>query len=237
MIIQNWQDTAAYKHLLEYSGAQWAWEFLRRNPGYQEEWIAFDLVWRALEDKYGKAPNRNFCAWKNDPRAWVLAADDSGGDCRVDEDKVLIECAMGARWGFYKFPPNPLDNDVIEGQRLTWREQQMDDMLLTEPSLQQFDVENGVVVVFELDMPLKDQLDRAKRELQMEQRYRRRQQGMQMRTIGRIADQLILQLRYLDALAAGLSIDAMDFLQEDTAENAIQYRDKGYLKLLQLPAI
>ena len=48
--------------------------------------------------------------------------DDSAGDCRVDEDKVLIECWMGSKWGFYKFPLSPDTDMPLIGEQLLWRE-------------------------------------------------------------------------------------------------------------------
>ena len=118
MLLRDWSDAQAYAFTASLNAGQWAWEFLRRNPGYQAEWQAFDAVWQALEADYGRPPDRDFSAWRLDPRAWLHAADCPEGDCRVDQDRVLIECAMGARWGFYKFPPDPADDDPVGGQRL-----------------------------------------------------------------------------------------------------------------------
>jgi len=58
--------------------------------------------------EYGRAPNRDFRQWRNDPRARAPASE---CDCRIERDKVLIECALGARWGFHKFPPDPAMRD------------------------------------------------------------------------------------------------------------------------------
>lgn len=90
---------------------QWAWEFLRRNPAYQTDYREFITAWRALEADYGAPPGRDFQRWKNDPRAVRPAWDPSlgtGAACVTDEeDKQLIECWMGAKWGFYQFPQDP----------------------------------------------------------------------------------------------------------------------------------
>lgn len=84
------------------------------------------VMWTQLEAAYGRPPDRDFCAWKADHRTWVHAADCPEGDCRVDQDKVLIECALGARWGLHKFLPDPRDHDPVGQDRLTWREQPLD---------------------------------------------------------------------------------------------------------------
>jgi len=114
---RNWQRSEDYAFAEAASAARWAWEFLRRNPGYRRDHARFMEAWRALEADYGRPPNRDFLRWKQDPRAWVHAGEASGGECRVDEDKVLIECALGAKYGFYKFPPDPAD----DGPDIEWR--------------------------------------------------------------------------------------------------------------------
>jgi len=115
----NWHTPQDYHFTDALNAAQWAWEFLRRNPGYRHAWREFHATWQALEATYGKPAQRDIAAWKRDPRAWVPAAECSESDCRVDGEKVLIECAMGARWGFYKFPPDPADDDPVGGGKLT----------------------------------------------------------------------------------------------------------------------
>ncbi len=235
MKIQDWRDPAAYQALMQYDGAAWAWEFLRRNPDYQAEWRAFSRTWRELEAAYGSPPNRDFCAWKNDPRAWVRVSDDSAGDCRVDHDKVLIECAFGARWGFYKFPPDPGDAGAAREQRIAWREQAPPRRLL-EPDAAIAPGPAQAALLFDLDLPLKPQLEQARRELAMEQRRRRREQGLPMRSLRALAPRLIDELRLLDAEAAGELAQAQAVLGgEAVLRSAHARRDGGYRELPGLP--
>jgi hypothetical protein len=111
----------AYAHCATLTRDQWAWEFLRRNPDYQRDYRAFIAIWRALEADYGAPPNRDFSKWKRDPRAYGPLPGDAelaapGGElCTVDDDRVLLECWMGAKWGFHKFP---LDPRLSPGSRL-----------------------------------------------------------------------------------------------------------------------
>lgn len=35
---QEWADPGTYEHARQYAGRDWAWEFLRRNPGYIADW-------------------------------------------------------------------------------------------------------------------------------------------------------------------------------------------------------
>lgn len=236
MLIEDWRNEAAYRGLMEYDGAAWAWEFLRRNPGYQAEWAEFDLIWQALEARYGRPPDRDFCAWKNDPRAWIRASDESSGECRVDHDKVLIECALGARWGFYKFPPDPLDADAAHETRIAWREPPAENRLLEDGCVVPGALDQAAIR-FDLDLPLKPQLEQARRELAIEQRRRQRERGLVMRTISNLRDELIRELRVLDAEAAGeLSVALAQLGGEVMLQRARARLDDGYRVLPHLPA-
>ena len=110
----DWRHPNDYSYTAALSAERWAWEFLRRNPEYRHDWQAFITRWCSLEADYGKAPNRDFSRWKNDPRAYVseqdtdlICPDELGAACIIEDNKILIECWMGAKWGFYKFPLDP----------------------------------------------------------------------------------------------------------------------------------
>lgn len=225
-----------------FTAAQWAWEFLRRNPLYQAEWRAFWKTWQALEAEYGRPPDRDFCAWKRDPRAWVPAAECPGGDCRIDGDKVLIECAMGARWGFHKFPPSPDDDDPVGEGRLSWREQ-------PEVPLPQLGAADGtylgddiarVGLGFDLSLPLPPQLERAKRQLQLLRRQRVREQGLQIQSVAANRVRWSRLLALWDARMAGADEATQCSLLDDesleaTMEEVTRLVNGGYLGLLRLP--
>lgn len=237
---RDWRDPADYAFTGRLTGAQWAWEFLRRNPAYQREWAGFWSVWQALEEEYGRPPNRDFCAWKRDPRAWVHVTDENAADCRVDEDKVLIECALGARWGFHKFPPDPADDDPVGGDRLTWRETHQrvvplgpadTDWLGTDPA--------KVALGFDLRRDLRGQLERAKQRLQAEQHLRVRAGAVERLTIAGRAGHWQRLLRLLDAEAAGAGIDEIRHQlgvaePQDLLAEARRLRDGGYRELAEL---
>lgn len=200
----DWRDASEYAFTSELGGAQWAWEFLRRNVDYRREWQAFWSTWQELEAAYGRPPDRDFCAWKRDPRAWVRVSEETGGECLVDVDKVLIECAFGAKWGFHKFPPDPADNDPVGGGRLNWREPDErleplgpddQDWLGAEPA--------RVALGFDLARPLAGQLERAKRLLQGLQHGRVRRGTVKRLTVSGETARWRLLLRLWDADAAG----------------------------------
>ncbi len=235
----DWRDADAYRFAAELDAGGWAWEFLRRNPDYQQEWQAFITTWRALEAEYGRAPNRDFCAWKLDPRAWLAAAECEEGDCRIDGDKVLIECALGARWGFYKFPPDPAADAVVQQERLAWRAVELPTHL---QSADERPDSGQVALVFDLQLPLAAQLEQAKRLLQIEQRRQIKKASLLPPRIAAHGPRLTRMLQLLDGAQAGaepsrmvqvLGFDSVEAL-DHALEEAKQLRDGGYRRLLLL---
>jgi hypothetical protein len=152
---------------------QWAWEFLRRNPEYQGDYQEFISVWQALEADYGAPPHRDFFRWKNDPRASCQAWDPSrstGAACTTDdEDRQLIECWMGAKWGFYQFPQDPALPAWQLESPINWR----------PPPGFRFDrpakSATDIGLTFDLSLPLPAQLEAAKQFLVSRQSALRRQ--------------------------------------------------------------
>ncbi len=238
----DWRQESQYAFTERLSREQWAWEFLRRNPDYRREWAAFRSTWLELEAAYGRAPNRDFCQWKLDPRAWVAAEACPEGDCRIDGDKVLIECAMGARWGFYKYPPDPADDDPVGMQRLAWREVTHEVSILGDGEAR-CSGSARLAVCFDLSLPLREQIDQAKRRLQIEQRRRAKAGDVQLQTVKTLAPRWRRYLRLLDALDEGVADEAIvrllyggdaDRLATDRAE-ARGLCQGGYRELLRLP--
>jgi len=157
-------ENSLYKQL---DIGQWAWEFLRRNPDYRADYAEFSAAWQALEAAYGAPPNRDYYRWKQDPRAFRPAWDPSlstGAACVTDdEDRQLIECWMGAKWGFYQFPQNP-DLSALElATPVNWRPPPAFDLRSGDDSL------NRQKLNFDLALPLPAQLEAAKQWLVGEQ--------------------------------------------------------------------
>ncbi|QYZ66707.1 MAG: hypothetical protein HPY30_12375 [Gammaproteobacteria bacterium (ex Lamellibrachia satsuma)] len=207
MPMKDWCLADDYGFTEKLSGAQWAWEFLRRNPDYRREWKIFNETWQLLEAAYGRPPNRDFCAWKLDPRSWVAASECSESDCRIEGDKVLIECAMGARWGFYKFPPDPVDDDPVGEERLAWREFSIPPRLLEEPG-DEWRAEQAAIL-FDLAIPLLEQLAQAKRRLQIEQSRRIKAGKIVAPKVSAQRVLWRLWLRLLDAVESGAKNEMM----------------------------
>ena len=166
------------------------------------------------------------------------AADCPEGDCRVDQDRVLIECALGARWGFYKFPPDPADDDPVGGQRLVWREADEPVPLLGADDTDWLGMDPGRVALgFDLALPLRGQLEHAKRQLQMTQRERRRAGQLNTLAATSYRKRLTTMLRLLDGDTAGADGAAMARIAGDWQRRLRHARalcDGGYRRLARM---
>lgn len=212
-------DTYAYCSAL--TRDQWAWEFLRRNPDYQRDYRAFIAIWRALETAYGAPPNRDFSRWKQDPRAYGPLPGDAelaapGGKlCTVDDDRVLLECWMGAKWGFHKFPLDP-DRIVPDPDELSWRPPPQPDTPVDTPY--------RLDIAFDLSLPLSPQLEAAKFRLVSRVAELRRQGHAAPKTVANQRARWTTMLRLLDG-AAVPDADSAELLDEGRALVAGGYRE------------
>lgn len=185
----------AYAHCAGLTRDQWVWEFLRRNPDYQRDYQAFIAIWSALEADYGAPPHRDFSRWKQDPRAYgplpgdaELAA--SGGElCTVDDDRVLLECWMGAKWGFHKFPLDPTRTAPAPDE-LSWRPPSQPDTPVEAPY--------RLDLTFDLSLPLPPQLEAAKFRLVSRAAELRRQGFAAPKTVANQRARWTQMLRLLD---------------------------------------
>ena len=245
MGVPDWRDSSAYDYTRALLAAEWAWEFLRRNPAYQADYAAFITTWRALEADYGAPPERDFQSWKADPRAYLVVGEDGGADgCRVDQDKVLIECALGEKWGFYQFPRDPDLPATAFDEPQPWREVSRPLQVVTDADLSYLGSDPAHVALgFDLDLPLGEQLERARLYLGSLYARRRREGRVQPRTVAGLNRSWCRYLRMLDAERAGIVADeAADAIVEDgavrTADDWIEarrLRDGGYRNILLLP--
>lgn len=211
---------------------QWAWEFLRRNPEYQSDYRRFIALWRALEADYGAPPQRDFLRWKQDPRAYGplpgtsdLAAT-HGELCRVDDERVLLECWMGAKWGFYKFPLDPERALPPAPDELSWR---------PPPPAAPRDATDAyrLDVAFDLSLPLPPQLEAARFRLASRMAELRQQGVPAPRRVANQRGRWAQMLRVLDAAAAGETPVGADAA---LLQAAIAMTRGGYLGILRLEA-
>jgi hypothetical protein len=211
-----------YAHCATLTRDQWAWEFLRRNPDYQHDYEAFIAIWRALEADYGTPPNRDFSRWKQDPRAYGPLPGDAelaapaGELCTVDDDRVLLECWMGAKWGFHKFPLDPARTAPAPDE-LSWRPPPATEPRPTDDAFR-------LDIPFDLSLPLPPQLEAAK--------FRLISRAAELRRAGQRAPMTVANqrarwtevLRLLDGGAAP-DADAAILLHEARALVTCGYRE------------
>ena len=195
---------------------QWAWEFLRRNPEYQSDYREFIDTWQALEAEYGAPPKRDFFKWKNDPRASRPAWDPeqlTGAACTTDdEDRQLIECWMGAKWGFYQFPQDPALPAWALESPINWRP--APGFRFDRPARPGLDVQP----VFDLTLPLPEQLEAAKNWLVGKQTALRRQGLAAPRTLQNQRAHWMKLLQALDTQPGDLLPEAQNMARQGYRE-------------------
>ena len=179
--------TDRYAYCAHLTRDQWAWEFLRRNPAYRANYRQFISIWQALEAEYGAPPNRDFQRWKQDPRAYgplpgsPTLVDTAVGDLCIGEDeRVLLECWMGAKWGFHKFPLDPDRAFPPTPDELSWR-------ALSAQAASDIEETYRLDIAFDLSLPLPPQLDAA--------RFRLVSRVSELRRAGHVAPQSITSQR------------------------------------------
>lgn len=159
----DWRDAEHYRFCAGLDQAGWAWQFLRRNAEYRADYAWFIATWRALEADYGAPPGRDFFRWKQDPRAWRSAAEIAGCGaeaCPGENDQVLIECWMGAKWGLRQFPPDPAS---LQPDGLAWREQPVCVEALDPAEIHVLQQSAArIALAFDLALPLGPQLEAAR---------------------------------------------------------------------------
>ncbi|MEW5789340.1 MAG: DUF6499 domain-containing protein [Pseudomonadota bacterium] len=197
----DWRRAEDYAFAADLDAAGWAWQFLRRCPEYRADHAWFIATWRALETDYGTPPTRDYFHWKQDPRAWRTQAGLAGCSleaCPGEGDQVLIECWMGEKWGFRKFPPDPAEDFPPD---LTWRHIPIPMLPLANDAFPAL-AAGQVALAFDLELPLGPQLEAARQEL-ARQRHALTRAGHPPFHPGHAAPRWTLWLRLLDALAAG----------------------------------
>lgn len=197
----DWRREGDYAFAANLDAAGWAWQFLRRCPEYRADHAWFAATWRALEADYGAPPHRDYFRWKQDPRAWRAESEIAGCGtevCPGENDQVLIECWMGAKWGFRKFPPDP---DVDRPEELAWRDRPITMEVLDVIPMD--DTPERVALGFDLGLPLEPQIEAARRKLATLRHALNREGRLPPLTPARGAAIWTGWLRLLDGLEAG----------------------------------
>jgi hypothetical protein len=235
-----WWNDQDYAFCASLDRGGWAWQFLRREPAYRADYAEFIATWRQLESAYGAPPKRDFFRWKQDPRAWRPDVEIAGCDadvCPGENDQVLIECWMGAKWGLRKFPPDP---SIPFPDDLAWREApiQVEVMVGVDQAGSPLH-EAELALIFDLALSLPAQLEAAKMQLVVARQRLALSGKLPPRNVREGAATWRRWLRLLDALEAGASLaeigHALDITDpERQVEAAKTLRGGGYRRLLNL---
>lgn len=232
-----WQGPENYVFEPHLSGAEWAWQFLRRNPDYRRDYAWFIVTWQALEADYGAPPTRDFFRWRQDPRAWRSEAELAGCGseaCPGVDDKVLIECWMGAKWGLRKFPLDPARERPVPGEELDWREQPLSVEVLGAADHDHLQQRHGKIGIgFDLSLPVDAQLEAAKRLMLIRRRGLERNGDLPPRSVQVGCEVWTRLLRLLDGVEAGLSLADLAATDEEWAA-AQAMTAVGYRRILLL---
>ena len=142
-------------------------------PIIRQTGTGFIENWQLLERMYSSPPDRNFVKWKNDSRAYREVSDDdivkTRNLCGLKGQRLLIECWMGTKWGFYKFPVDlQIDLPELDAQ-LLWREVELDKWLVLDDDEDHFSFRK----TFDLRLPIEFQLEQAKRAFVIARRQQR----------------------------------------------------------------
>lgn len=270
MTKQDWRKKADYAYTKDLDNKGWAWEFIRRNEEYRATYAAWLKV----------ITNKHKGDWKNEPLA-ESQLDLSGLSMRtkllrertagLQRKKTASEIAAG-RWGLWAMydPASPYDPSIIEfdlqnpfpafyadlsksasKQVSGGVLQSFIELAKPKPLMTEADI---VIVAFDTDRPLTEQLKKTKQVLKEYQNAstKLKQQGKPQR------QGFSLYLAMLDALEddkvltpgeiikiidphkkfkgfggyAMVSYKQINKYGEDTAEAAKKFRDVGYRDLL-----
>jgi hypothetical protein len=217
----DWRNSEHYAFCLGLDQAGWAWQFLRRNPAYRADYAWFIALWHGLESDYGAPPNRDFFRWRQDPRAWRAESELAGCGtevCPGENEQVLIECWMGAKWGFRQFPVDPAESDP---STLAWREQPTTMESLEPGQIEHLQQSPGkIALLFDLALPLPSQLEAAKARLTAERHALAKTGELPVRSVREGRRIWVSWLRLLDGLDRGISLEELGRVLDLAAPDA-----------------
>lgn len=235
----DWRRAGDYAFTAELDCAGWAWQFLRRCPEYRNDFAWFIATWHALEADYGSPPARDFFRWKQDPRAWRAEEEIracASDLCPGENNQVLIECWMGAKWGFRKFPIDPA---VAFPDELAWREQSISVETASAESVSALPPER-IALEFDLGLPLEAQLEAARRKFALLRHGLTKTGRLPPLSVRQGAPIWRTWLRLLDALETGTDLpevgSRLDIADPVKAAHQAQAMcAHGYRRMLLLP--
>lgn len=181
----DWKSDADYDFTDKLSPEGWAWEFLRRNPRYRDQYKEVRAVGSEYEQKYG--PNKR--KWPKEEPAFIFTPPKKPSEavkrwrtrCALAEGEppkiVPMERYYAEKWGLrdQMFDPGL---GVEQGVRFhppsdyprllrTWDEVELyrDEEVTDDGGVVVRPIDDKALVAFELRLPLKKQVSEARRRL------------------------------------------------------------------------
>jgi hypothetical protein len=222
-VVADWKIAASYDYIEALSESGWAFEFLRRNDAYRADFEEVAARRQELSDKYGDLTG-NQAAWRGDSRAWVFTPEINPSETIQNWRRRAMASATepgqewfddwyGRKWQLTQPLPDPSApcvpgpdfNSLAHGIRpanLDGIANGFDD---DEPHSQRA---GTATLAFDLRLPLKHQLDEAKRVLERTMRDQAKQgviKPLKNYTPGNTIPLFTEYLRALDGKAVGAS--------------------------------
>lgn len=76
----DWQKIGDYNYTKNLGREGWAWEFLRRNPDYIDDYKTYRQTFFELESKYGPWNSADKEAWRKDPKSHFFVPGKNDGE-------------------------------------------------------------------------------------------------------------------------------------------------------------
>jgi len=240
---KDWENEDEYKYMDNHTPELWAWEFLRRNPKYQEDWI------------------RELSRWKKSISEKDPFRDLITPGCRPNENEPPQKLPFDQARAKYNF----LEPEIIDPSIDNYRQAKDSDLPLFYLSgglyvenefgiLQMVGIEKSeAVLLFDLNAPIEEQYKRVRKELlELQNEFLKNKKLKAPRNSGK-SKFWKKYIRILDAYAQNIKPreiakiicpdiqnDDPDFLGTKTIEKyyslAQALTKKKYVKILQSPS-
>lgn len=117
----DWQNENDYAYTANLDEVGWAWEFLRRNEDYKDDWEAFRMQSAKYEKEFGTNWKKHRSTWRYDPPLLENETPDEWSTRCIlsvaDFEELPYESYCAKKWGLALHMPDPnIRYDELKGQ-------------------------------------------------------------------------------------------------------------------------
>lgn len=249
--LPNWRNKSEYPDPKQMNNSRWAWEFLRRNKEYQQDYERFQVYLQYHEDKAPHTPLDVYAVC--DPPALENETEDKYTKRMAEADQYWkitpLPVALAEKHGLYHRAPHALiDPRKDDPARLLFSTESSPSLLgspggvfmwLREYAAKRAPV-SEVVVKFDLELPIDVQIEKAKILLEWKQGDLDKDGLIQPKKPRNRKEKYVNYLRLLDAEVCGVEVREMaevifphienshsiGYLGDKTARNQLQAAKK-----------